>query len=150
MKSNGEIGAQADRLQRRESTGSVSFVLVNNLVNYDLNETFAALANATRRAILARLADGEATVKELAEPFEMSLPAVSRHIRVLESAGLIEQGQRAQFRPCTINAAPLEEVSAWAEQYRTIWQGRFDRMDNYVSSLQTQDLQTKEKDRTEQ
>jgi DNA-binding transcriptional ArsR family regulator len=97
-----------------------------------LSQTFAALANSTRRAILARLAQGEATVNELAEPFDISLPAISKHIRVLERAGLITQGQKAQYRPCTLNATPLEEISQWTEQYRHIWEARFDQMDNYI------------------
>ena len=101
-----------------------------------LTETFAALANPTRRAILARLAHGEASVTELAEPFDMSLPAVSKHIRVLERAGLVTQGQRAQYRPCTLNAAPLEAVSSWAEHYRPVWEDRFDRMGGYLNHIQ--------------
>lgn len=100
-----------------------------------LSQTFAALANSTRRAILARLAEGEATVNELAAPFNMSLPAISKHIRVLERAGLIIQGRKAQYRPCTIDGAPLEEVSKWTEQYRHIWEARFDRMDDYIAQL---------------
>ncbi len=100
-----------------------------------LDETFAALANATRRAILARLAEGEASVNDLAAPFDMTLPAISRHIKVLEQAGLITRARRAQFRPCTIAAAPLAEVADWAEQYRHIWDDRFDRMDHYVQNL---------------
>jgi DNA-binding transcriptional ArsR family regulator len=100
-----------------------------------LSQTFAALANSTRRAILARLAEGEATVNELAEPFDMSLPAISKHIRVLERAGLIVQGQKAQYRPCTIDATPLQEVSNWTEQYRHIWETRFDQIDNYINQL---------------
>jgi DNA-binding transcriptional ArsR family regulator len=83
--------------------------------DHRLDETFAALANATRRAILARLAQAEATVNELAEPFEMTLPAISKHIKVLERAGLVIRGQRAQYRPCALDAAPLEEISSWAE-----------------------------------
>ena len=102
-----------------------------------LSETFAALANPTRRAILERLAQGEANVNELAEPFDMTLPAVSRHIRVLERAGLVTQGHRAQYRPCTLDARPLKDVSQWAEQYRAVWEGRFDRMDDYLNQLQT-------------
>ncbi len=102
-----------------------------------LDETFAALANSTRRAILAQLAKGEATVNDLAEPFDLTLPAISKHIKVLEHAGLITRGRRAQFRPCTIAAAPLAEVADWAERYRHIWDDRFDRMDNYVRNLQT-------------
>jgi DNA-binding transcriptional ArsR family regulator len=102
-----------------------------------LGETFAALANSTRRAILARLAEGEANVNELAEPFDLTLPAISKHIRVLERAGLIVQGHRAQYRPCTLDPAPLAEVSAWAEQYRPVWEARFDRMDDYLRQLKT-------------
>ncbi len=101
-----------------------------------LSETFAALANSTRRAILARLAQGAATVNELAEPFEMRLPAVSKHIKVLERAGLVVRGQRAQYRPCALDATPLEAVSTWAEQYRPVWETRFDRMDDYLTQLQ--------------
>ncbi len=105
-----------------------------------LSQTFAALANTTRRAILARLAEGEATVNELAEPFDMSLPAISKHIKVLERAGLIIQGQKAQYRPCTIDAAPLEEISEWTEQYRHIWEERFDRMDDYIKQLNSKEI----------
>ena len=100
-----------------------------------LSQTFAALANSTRRAILARLAEGEATVNELAEPFNMSLPAISKHIKVLERAGLITQGQKAQYRPCTIDVTPLKEISNWTEQYRHIWEARFDRIDDYINQL---------------
>lgn len=100
-----------------------------------LDKTFGALANSTRRAILARLAKGEATVNELAEPFNMSLPAISKHIKVLEDAGLIIQGKKAQYRPCTINVTPLQEISNWTEQYRHIWEESFDRMDNYINQL---------------
>jgi len=102
-----------------------------------LDRTFAALANSTRRAILARLAEGEATVNELAEPFNMKLPAISKHIKVLERAGLVIQGRRAQYRPCTIDTARLEEVSAWTERYRHVWEARFDRMDEYLSRVPT-------------
>jgi DNA-binding transcriptional ArsR family regulator len=103
-----------------------------------LNETFAALANPTRRAILARLAHGAATVNELAEPFELTLPAVSKHIKVLERAGLVHRGHRAQYRPCALNAAPLEQISTWAEQYRPVWEASFDRMDDYLTQLRPQ------------
>jgi DNA-binding transcriptional ArsR family regulator len=103
-----------------------------------LNETFAALANSTRRAILARLAEGAATVNELAEPFEMKLPAISKHIKVLERAGLVMRGHRAQYRPCALDAAPLAKISLWAEQYRPVWEARFDRMDDYLAQLQLQ------------
>jgi DNA-binding transcriptional ArsR family regulator len=100
-----------------------------------LSETFSALANSTRRAILARLVSGAATVNELAEPFSLTLPAISKHIKVLERAGLIVRGQRAQYRPCALDAAPLEEVSSWAEQYRSVWETSFDRMDDYLAGL---------------
>ncbi len=102
-----------------------------------LDETFAALANATRRAILARLAEGEASVNDLAEPFDLTLPAISKHIKVLERAGLVIRGRHAQFRPCTIAAAPLARVADWTEQYRHMWDDGFDRMDDYVRTLQT-------------
>lgn len=100
-----------------------------------LDQTFAALASSTRRAILARLAEGEATVNELAEPFKMSLPAISKHIKVLERAGLVTQGQKAQYRPCTINVTPLKEISKWTDQYRPIWEASFDRMDDYIEQF---------------
>lgn len=107
-----------------------------------LSQTFAALANSTRRAILARLAEGEATVNELAEPFNMRLQAISKHIKVLERAGLITQGQKAQYRPCTLDAAPLKDVSSWTERYRPLWEASFDRMDDYIQQLN----QEKDKD----
>jgi len=100
-----------------------------------LSATFAALADPTRRAILARLASGERSVTELAEPFDMSMPAVSKHLRVLERAGLIVRRQEAQKRPCQIEAAPLREVADWAEHYRHIWEERLDRMDGYLQRL---------------
>ncbi len=109
-----------------------------------LDETFAALASATRRAILARLAQGEASVNDLAEPFNLTLPAISKHIKVLERAGLITRGRRAQFRPCTIAAEPLAEIADWTAQYRHIWDDRFDRLDDYVSNLQAQELQAQQ------
>ena len=101
-----------------------------------LSETFAALANTTRRAILTRLAQGAATVNELAEPFDLTLPAVSKHIKVLEDAGLIVRGRQAQYRPCALDATPLRAVSSWAEQYRPVWEARFARMDSYLEQLQ--------------
>jgi DNA-binding transcriptional ArsR family regulator len=100
-----------------------------------LDETFAALANSTRRAILARLAKGGATVNELAAPFQMTLPAISKHIKVLENAGLVVRDRKAQFRPCVLNPAPLREISKWTERYRPEWESRFDRMDAYLKSL---------------
>lgn len=101
-----------------------------------LDRTFAALADPTRRAILARLAAGEATVSEIAEPFAMSLPAVSKHLRVLERAGLITRGRDAQKRPCKLNAAPLREVAEFAETYRTHWEERLDRLEAYLRTVQ--------------
>lgn len=103
-----------------------------------LSTTFAALADPTRRAILARLAEGSATVKELSEPFSMSGPAISKHLRVLERAGLISQGREAQWRPCRLEAAPLKEVADWTETYRRFWEGSFDRLGDYLAELQGQ------------
>jgi DNA-binding transcriptional ArsR family regulator len=100
-----------------------------------LDSTFAALADPTRRAILARLAKSEATVQELAAPFSMSLPAVSKHLKALERAGLITKGRDAQRRPCRLNAAPLKEVAAFAERYRQHWEQSFDRLDEYLESI---------------
>jgi DNA-binding transcriptional ArsR family regulator len=100
-----------------------------------LSTTFAALADPTRRAILARLALGEATVKELSAPFPMSGPAISKHLRVLERAGLIARGREAQWRPCRIDAAPLKAVSDWAENYRALWEQNFARLDKYLETM---------------
>lgn len=100
-----------------------------------LDEVFAALANSTRRRMLARLAEGEATVNELAEPFDVALPSISKHLKVLERAGLVTRGRREQFRPCTIDATPLRAVASWADQYREIWDARFDRMDSYLGQI---------------
>jgi DNA-binding transcriptional ArsR family regulator len=102
-----------------------------------LNTTFAALADPTRRAILARLASGECSVGELAAPFDMSMPAVSKHLRVLERAGLIAQRREAQWRHCRIEAGPLRQVAEWAEQYRRLWEGRLDRLGAYIEELQS-------------
>lgn len=101
-----------------------------------LSTTLAALADPTRRAILARLAAGEASVKELAEPFAMTLPAVTKHLRVLQRAGLITQGRRAQWRPCRLSAGPLREVADWVAPYRRFWDESFDRLDDYLRELQ--------------
>lgn len=101
-----------------------------------LDRTFAALADPTRRAILGRLASGEATVTELAKPFAMSLPAVSKHLKVLERAGLISRGRDAQWRPCRLNAEPLGAANAWIEQYRDFWEARFDRLDEHLKTIQ--------------
>ncbi|MBS0393861.1 MAG: helix-turn-helix transcriptional regulator [Proteobacteria bacterium] len=103
-----------------------------------LDATFAALADPTRRAILARLAHGEATVTELAEPFPISGPAITKHLKVLERAGLITRGRDAQWRPCRLNAAPLRDAARWIEHYRRFWEESFDRLDEYLSTLQAQ------------
>ncbi|HSD96817.1 MAG TPA: metalloregulator ArsR/SmtB family transcription factor [Sulfuricaulis sp.] len=104
-----------------------------------LSATFSALADPTRRAILARLASGELSVTELAEPFEMSLPAVTKHLNVLERAGLIRRGRDAQWRPCRLEATPLREVSDWVEHYRRFWEQSLDRLDDYLKELQSKE-----------
>jgi len=101
-----------------------------------ISNTFAALADPTRRAILARLASGEASVTELAEPFKMTLPAVSKHLKVLERAGLIARGREAQWRPCRLQAGPLKDADEWIERYRRHWEESFDRLDSYLQELQ--------------
>ena len=105
-----------------------------------LSATFSALADPTRRAILARLATGECSVTELAEPFDMTMPAVSKHLRVLERAGLIARGRDAQRRPCRIEAAPIKDVAEWAERYRAIWEGRLDRLETYLQELKAKEM----------
>lgn len=104
-------------------------------MNDRLSETFGALADPTRRAILARLASGEASVTELASPFEMSMPAISKHLKVLERAGLIARGREAQWRPCRLQAGPLQDVAGWVEHYRRFWEESFDRLDGYLREL---------------
>ncbi len=104
-----------------------------------MSATFAALADPTRRAILARLATGEATVTDLIAPFELTQPAISKHLRVLERAGLIEQGRRAQWRPRRLRAEPLRDIAAWVDQYRRHWEESFDRLDAYLQEIQLQD-----------
>lgn len=108
-----------------------------------LSATFAALADPTRRAILARLALGECAVTELAEPFDMSLPAVSKHLRVLERAGLVTQRRDAQWRPCRLEVAPLRDVADWAEHYRRLWEARFDRLDAHLAKVQAPTKETR-------
>src|SRR5580698_7533977 len=103
----------------------------------ELSTTFSALADPTRRAILARLATGEASVTDLAEPFEMSMPAISKHLKVLEHAGLIARGREAQWRPCRLEAGPLKDVAHWVEYYRQFWEQSFDRLDEYLRELKT-------------
>lgn len=104
-----------------------------------LSLTFAALADPTRRAILSRLAAGEMSVTELAKPFKMSLPGISKHLKVLERAGLIRRGRDAQWRPCRLEAKPLEEASAWVNQYSAFWEGSFDRLDAYLKEMQAEE-----------
>lgn len=112
-----------------------------------LSTTFAALADPTRRAILAKLAGGECSVTELAEPFEMSMPAVSKHLRVLERAGLVARGREAQWRPCSINARPLKDVAEWTERYRKFWEGKFDNLELYLQELQADDKKGTKKEK---
>ena len=107
--------------------------------NDPLSTTFAALADPTRRAILARLARGEATVTELAAPFEMSLPAISKHLKVLQRAGLIEQGRQAQWRPCRLRPERLRDVANWVGEYRRHWEASFDRLDDYLREIQSKE-----------
>jgi len=105
----------------------------------ELSSTFAALADPTRRAILARLATGDASVGELADPFDMSLPAISKHLKVLERAGLITRSRDAQSRPCHLQATPLKDVSLWIERHRAIWERRLDRLDSYLQELKARE-----------
>ena len=114
--------------------------MVRNIASDDqLSTTFAALADPTRRAILARLSTGEASVTELAEPFEMSMPAISKHLKVLERAGLIARGREAQWRPCRLEAAPLKDVAEWVKRYQRFWEQRFDNLDAYLRELKARD-----------
>ena len=114
--------------------------MVRNIPSADqLSTTFAALADPTRRAILARLSTGEASVTELAEPFEMSMPAISKHLKVLERAGLIARGREAQWRPCRLEAAPLKDVAEWVKRYQRFWEQRFDNLDAYLRELKARD-----------
>ena len=107
-------------------------------MNDRLSTTFAAIADPTRRAILARLSRGEAAVKDLARPFDMTLPAISKHLKVLEKAGLIERSRDAQSRPCALRAKPLKEAASWIDRYRAFWEERFDRLDDYLKELQSE------------
>jgi len=115
----------------------------------NLSTTFAALADPTRRAILARLSSGEASVTELAAPFRQSLPAISKHLKVLQRAGLITQGRRAQWRPCRLEPGPLKDVAAWLERYRRHWDESFDRLDDYLREIQKEEKRN-DRNRTEE
>src|ERR1700686_34255 len=116
-------------------------------MNDRLSKTFGALADPTRRAILARLASGEASVTELAEPFAMSMPAISKHLKVLERTGLIARGREAQWRPCRLQAGPLQDVAGWVEHYRCFWEESFDRLDDYLRELKEQDSKNRKKEK---
>ena len=116
-------------------------------MNDRLSKTFGALADPTRRAILARLASGEASVTELAEPFAMSMPAISKHLKVLERTGLIARGREAQWRPCRLQAGPLQDVAGWVEHYRCFWEESFDRLDDYLRELKKQDSKNRKKEK---
>ena len=122
-------------VKRTEPSTIVAF----NAATDRLSSTFAALADPTRRAILARLSLGETSVTELAQPFQMTMPAVTKHLKVLERAGLISRGREAQWRPCKLNAAPLKDAATWVEQYRQFWEARLDRLDDYLQELQTKE-----------
>lgn len=111
-----------------------------------LSTTFQALADPTRRAILTRLAQGEASVSDLAEPFEISLPAISRHLKVLEQAGLVSRTREAQWRPCQLKAGPLKEAAGWIDHYRRFWDASFERMDEYLAELQAKEAQDNDRD----
>jgi DNA-binding transcriptional ArsR family regulator len=126
-------------LDLRRSAPYLADVLIRRIAKYAMTDplsvTLAALADPTRRAILARLSQGEATVNELAEPFDISLPSISRHLKVLEGAGLITRGRQAQWRPCKLEPKPLKQVDGWLERYRKFWSGSFDRMDALLTEL---------------
>jgi len=117
-----------------------------NTMSDSLSSTLAALADPTRRAILARLSLGALSVTELAEPFDMSLPAVSKHLKVLEHAGLITRGRSAQWRPCQLHAGPLKEVAHWVEEYRRFWEESFSRLDDYLQVLKAEEKKKEKKD----
>lgn len=119
----------------------MSTVPDTSLKEHQLSTIFAALADPTRRAILAQLAQGEATVTELAEPFEMSLPAISKHLKVLERAQLITRSRDAQWRPCQLNPEPLKDLADWLDHYRQLWEQSFDRLDDYLQELQANEQQ---------
>lgn len=126
----------------------LTYTLYNEKVKYmsdHLSVTFSALADPTRRAILARLTTGEISVTELAEPFKMSMPAISRHLKVLERAGLIERGREAQWRPCRLKATPLKEVAGWVGNYRRFWEQSFDRLDQYLMEMQRKEKEKEKK-----
>lgn len=113
--------------------------MASNASTDRLSSTFAALADPTRRAILARLSLGETSVTELAQPFQMTMPAVTKHLKVLERAGLITRGREAQWRPCRLDAAPLKDAASWVDQYRQFWEARLDRLDDYLQKLQAKE-----------
>lgn len=138
-------GVDPEGVRRYLTRGLFNLSVQYSMTDDRLSSTFAALADPTRRAILARLSLGETTVSALAEPFDMSMPAVSKHLKVLERAGLIERGREAQWRPCRLDAGPLKEIDDWLERYRRFWEESFDRLDAYLKDLQTQEKQPRAK-----
>jgi DNA-binding transcriptional ArsR family regulator len=132
------------KLDREE--GLLYLTIRLNMMTDSLSSTLAALADPTRRAILARLSRGASSVTELAEPFDMSLPAVSKHLKVLEHAGLITRGRSAQWRPCQLHAGPLKEVAHWVDEYRRFWEESFDRLDDYLQVLKAEEKKKEKKD----
>jgi len=131
------------------SQGALGGAKLNSCTSWSLQTTFAALADPTRRAILARLSSGERSVTELAAPFALSLPAVSKHLKVLERAGLIARRREAQWRPCRLEAGPLKDVADWLEEYRRFWEERFDRLDDYLREIQREE-ERNDRNRTEE
>jgi DNA-binding transcriptional ArsR family regulator len=142
---NAEEAQWLDRrfLKRYLTSRLFNLMVQHSQISPDLGVTFAALADPTRRAILARLTMGEATVTTLAEPFEMSGAAISKHLKVLERAGLISRGRQAQWRPCRLNAAPLKDTAGWIEHYRRFWEESFDRLDDYLREVQKRELKSR-------
>ena len=142
-----------EALDSRSCALYLTIKLINRMAQYSmspdcLSSTFAALADPTRRAILARLALGETSVTELAAPFEMSLPGISKHLKVLERAGLVARGREAQWRPCRLEAAPLKQVAEWIETYRRFWDESFDRLEDYLTELKTTEKKNARKRKT--
>jgi DNA-binding transcriptional ArsR family regulator len=138
-------------LTQAGASGYLTSRLLNHMVQQHISQdrldaTFSALADPTRRAILARLASGETSVSELAQPFEMSMPAISKHLKVLQRAGLIERGREAQWRPCRLSAGPLKDASDWLDRYRRFWEESLDRLDVYLRELQKRKAQKKERE----
>jgi DNA-binding transcriptional ArsR family regulator len=143
-----KVTSQPHSLDKQHRLLYITYRLYNLIVMYDLDATFAALADPTRRAILAQLAKGEASVTDLAEPFAISQPAISKHLKVLERAGLISRGRDAQRRPRRLEARPLRDATQWLENYRQFWDAQFRRLDNLLHDLQASGGRIKKKERT--